>query len=137
MLRSGRTFGKLYTHGITALTRRKGTMDVTELREERRARDRSQGITLRRRLNRTVEAREERRRNQKSGFDIAAALELHLDQCTTRRAMLGLLESWLSEVNTEAGAENDQNYKRAIENAIEVMKSAPDPLTAIAILQRR
>ena len=110
-------------------------MAVTELREERRSRDRSQGIVLRRRLKRLVDAKQERRRGEQSGFDIAAALELHLDQCTTRRAMLTLLESWLAEAN--AGAERDEDYIRAIERAMDVMKSAPDPLSAIAILQRR
>jgi hypothetical protein len=110
-------------------------MGVTELREERRARDRSDGIVLRRRLKRLVETNLERRRSDESGFDIAGALELHLDQCTTRRAMLTLLESWVSEAN--AGAERDQAYIGAIERAMGVMKSAPDPLTAIAILQRR
>ena len=110
-------------------------MGVTELREERRSRDRAQGIVLRRRMKRLVDANAERRRSEQSGFDIAAALELHLDQCTTRRAMLALLESWLSETN--ASVERDEDYVRAIERAIEVMKSAPDPLSAIAILQRK
>jgi hypothetical protein len=112
-------------------------MGVTEMREERRSRDRSQGIVLRRRLKRLVDANIERRRGEQSGFDIAAALELHLDQCTTRRPMLTLLESWLAEANSSAAGERDEDYTRAIERAIEVMKSAPDPLTAIAVLQRR
>jgi hypothetical protein len=110
-------------------------MGVSEVREERRARDRAQGIVLRRRLKRLVDANQERRRSERSGFDIAAALELHLDECKTRRAMLTLLESWLSEAN--AAADRDEEYTRAIEHAAEVMKSAPDPLSAIAILQRR
>lgn len=112
-------------------------MGATEVSEERRARDRSQGIVLRRRMKRLVDANLERRRHAQSGFDIAAALELHLDQCTTRRAMLTLLESWGAEANSAAAEERDEGYVRAIEHAIGVMKSAPDPLSAIAILQRR
>src|SRR5688572_3640445 len=62
---------------------------------ERRARDRSQGITLRRRENQITEV--ERRRPIEGTAEIAAALELHLDQCKTRRAMLTLIETWLGE----------------------------------------
>jgi hypothetical protein len=109
-------------------------MELTESRQERRARDRSRGITLRRRLNQRVDAGLERRSTTQNGFDIAAALELHLDQCTTRRAMLALLESWASETKN---GEQDNDYIRAVERAMEVMKAAPDPLTAIAVLQRR
>ena len=104
---------------------------------ERRVRDRSAGIQLRRRQKRAEALAEDRRSNRGDGFDIAAALELHLDQCTTRRAMLTLLESWMAEANSVTGEERDEDYVRAIGRAIEVMKSAPDPLAAIAILQRR
>lgn len=112
-------------------------MAVSEVQEERRVRDRSQGIVLRRRLKRLVDANLERRRGERSGFDIAAALELHLDQCTTRRAMLALLGSWLEEANNADPDQRDADYIRAIERATEVMKTSPDPLSAIAILQRR
>jgi hypothetical protein len=70
-----------------------------------------------------------------NGFDIASALELHLDQCTTRRSMLGLLEKWLIESKNPEG-ERDEGYCQAVEAAIDVMKSAPDVLSGIAILQR-
>jgi hypothetical protein len=112
-------------------------MGLTELRQERRARDRSQGLTLRRRRNELIEASVERRRSESDGFDIAAALEMHLDECTTRRAMLALLESWLAEATSADSAEQDKRYVQAVERAIEVMKSSPDPLSAIAVLQRR
>jgi hypothetical protein len=101
---------------------------------ERRTRDRSRGIVLRRRESQPVEV--ERRRSDANGIDIAAALELHLDTCTTRRAMIGLLESWLDEAQG-GSTERDDGYIGAVEHAIEVMKAAPDPLTAIAVLQRR
>jgi hypothetical protein len=109
-------------------------MEVIEPRHERRARDRSQGIALRRRLNQRLDPDRERRRTTQYGIDIASALELHLDQCTTRRAMLALLESWASEAKN---GEQDGDYLRAVERAMEVMKAAPDPLSAIAVLQRR
>ena len=107
--------------------------------EERRTRDRSRGIVLRRRQrDRLPEGVPERRRAPpvNNGFDIASALELHLDQCTTRRSMLGLLEKWLIESKNPEAAERDEAYCQAVESAIEVMKSAPDVNTAIAILQR-
>ena len=106
--------------------------------EERRLRDRARGIVLRRRRAEPREGAEERRRVPvQNGFDIASALELHLDQCSTRRAMLALLESWLAEANNPQAAEHDDGYARAVENAIGVMKASPDVVTAIAVLQRR
>lgn len=108
--------------------------------EERRIRDRSRGIVLRRRQRRDQlpEGTVERRRAPpvNNGFDIASALELHLDQCTTRRSMLGLLEKWLIESKNPQAAERDEAYCEAVQSAIEVMKTSPDVLTAIAILQR-
>ena len=112
-------------------------MSLTELRQERRARDRSQGFALRRRRQELIDASLERRRSERSGFDIAAALEMHLDECKTRRAMLTLLESWLAEARNAGPEEQDESYVQAVERAIEVMRSSPDPLTAIAVLQRR
>ena len=103
--------------------------------QERRTRDRSQGIVLRRREKQPVEV--ERRRREPSAFDIASLLEMHLDQCTTRRAMIALLESWLTEANERPEAERDDDYIGAVANAIEVMRGSPDPVTAIAVLQRR
>lgn len=107
--------------------------------DERRQRDRTRGIVLRRRRSEPREGAEERRRTPpaSNGFDIASALELHLDQCSTRRAMLGLLESWLAEAQNPAAAERDDGYRRAVEHAISVMKGSPDVTTAIAVLQRR
>lgn len=102
--------------------------------QERRARDRSVGILLRRRQNRLTEIAEDRRRKAQSGFDIAAALELHLDDVPTRRGMIALLESWLSE--STQSEERDEQYVQAIERAIRVIKSAPDLPTGIAMLQR-
>jgi hypothetical protein len=104
---------------------------------ERRARDRSAGILLRRRQNVPIDPAAERRRPIDEGFDIAGALEMHLDQIKTRRGMITLLESWLEETRQSQATERDENYVRAVEYAIEVMRDAPDPLTAIAILQRR
>ena len=102
---------------------------------ERRIRDRSQGFQLRRRDNQAVDV--ERRRIVDNGFDIASALEMHLDQCTTRRAMIGLLESWLTEANNAEAPARDEGYIGAVTQAIEVMKSAPDVPSGIAVLQRR
>ena len=106
--------------------------------QERRTRDRARGIVLRRRRSEAVPPAEERRRSnaEPNGFDIAAALELHLDQCTTRRAMLTLLESWLREAS-DGDAERDESYITAVQHAAEVMKTAPDVLTGIAVLQRQ
>ena len=102
--------------------------------QERRARDRSQGIQLRRRHREPVEVD---KRRQREDFDIAAALEMYLDQVTTRRAMIELLEAWLNETRTGDRPEHDDDYKHAVEHAIEVMKAAPDVLSAIAVLQRQ
>ena len=103
--------------------------------DERRSRDRSRGIVLRRRRNELPEGQSERRRAPvQNGFDIASALEMVLDENKSRRAMLNLLESWLAE--SRNAAERDEGYIEAVEYAIDVMKSAPDVLTAIAVLQR-
>ena len=104
---------------------------------DRRTRDRSQGIVLRRRTKQPVSPEREQRRSASNGFDIAAALEMHLDQAPTRRAMLALLESWLTEAKHSEATEHDEHYEQAVAHAMEVMKAAPDPTTAIAILQRR
>ncbi|HEX2827267.1 MAG TPA: hypothetical protein VHP37_13040 [Burkholderiales bacterium] len=106
--------------------------------EERRLRDRSRGIVLRRRSNVLPEGQVERRRAPvHNGFDIASALEMHLDEHKGRRAMLNLLESWLSESKSAQGDGHDDGYQQAVEYAIEVMKGSPDVLTAIAVLQRK
>jgi hypothetical protein len=102
---------------------------------ERRGSERSDDIQLRRRENRPVEV--ERRRSNPEGFDIAAALELHLDQCKTRRAMIALLEQWLEEARSREQESQDPEYISAVERAIAVMKGAPDVETAIVTLQRR
>jgi hypothetical protein len=102
---------------------------------ERRAHERSQGTPLRRRRQEWVE--HERRRTNLQGFDIAGVLEMHLDQCKTRRAMLDLLDGWLAEARNSPQESQDPNYISAVERSIEVMKSAPDVETAISILQRQ
>jgi hypothetical protein len=101
---------------------------------ERRTRDRSLGFQLRRRRQQPVE--NERRRDLR-GFDIAGLLEMHLDQCKTRRAMLTLLEGFLTEARNAAPETQDADYITAIERSIEVMRTAPDVETGICILQRR
>ena len=103
--------------------------------QERRRLDRAAGIQPRRREKQRVEKADDRRSGSDNGFDIAGALELHLDQVTTRRGMIALLESWLQEANNSP-AERDENYVRAVTNAITVMTAAPDPLIGIARLQR-
>ena len=105
--------------------------------QERRARDRLAGIQLRRRQNKPVDKPDERQRSSQNGFDIASALELHLDQITTRRGMIALLESWLEEARQTQPPERDENYVAAVEYAIQVMTGASDPIAAIAVLQRR
>jgi hypothetical protein len=102
---------------------------------ERRTRDRSRGIELRRRLQQQVEV--DRRQSGQGTAEIAAALEMHLDQFKTRRAMVGLLEQWLTESRSAELAEQDVEYVKALERAIEVMKSAADVETGIAVLHRR
>jgi hypothetical protein len=105
--------------------------------QERRARDRSAGIQLRRRQNKSVDKPDARKRSSENGFDIASALELHLDQITTRRGMIALLESWLLEARQSEPPERDEKYVAAVEHAIQVMTAASDPIAAIAVLQRR
>ena len=102
--------------------------------QDRRGHNRSDGPRLRRRQNLLPENAADKRRSRHSGFDIAAALEMYLDQITTRRGMIRLLQSWLHETASETG--RDEDYVRAVERAIEVMTSESDPLTAIAMLQR-
>ena len=105
--------------------------------EDRRLRDRTRGIVLRRRRNELREGAVERRREAvNDGFDIASALEMHLDEHKSRRAMLTLLESWLKEAQNPEAAERDEGYSRAVEHAIAVMKTSPDVPSAIAVLQR-
>lgn len=104
--------------------------------QERRARDRSGGIQLRRRQRKPIDKEADKRRSNDNGFDIAAALELHLDLVTTRRGMIALLETWLQEAKGGDSAERDENYVRAVRHAIQVMTDARDPLAAIAVLQR-
>lgn len=95
----------------------------------------SPDIPLRRRQQRPVEF--ERRRSSGVTFDIAAALELYLDQCRTRRAMIHLLEEWLAEARNRGPETQDSSYVHAVERAIDVMNRAPDVQTAIVRLQRR
>lgn len=102
---------------------------------ERRARDRARGIELRRRLKLQVEA--ERRRSRQGTAEIAAALELHLDQFKTRRAMIGLLERWLTESRSAAVEEQDVDYVKALERSIEIMQASPDVETGIAVMHRQ
>jgi hypothetical protein len=103
---------------------------------ERRSYDRSAGILLRRRQNVPIDPAAERRRSRTESFDIAGALEMHLDQVKTRRAMITLLESWLNETNQAPATERNEDYVQALEHAIEVITAAPDMLAGIAILQR-
>ena len=102
---------------------------------ERRTRDRSLGLFLRRRQQKAVE--QERRQNSRPEFDIAAALEMHLDQYKTRHAMMRLLDTWLKEARSGDEASQDAAYISAVERAIEVMKAEADVETAIAVLQRQ
>lgn len=102
---------------------------------DRRARDRSLGVLLRRRQQQKVEV--ERRREAGGASEIAAALEMHLDQCRTRGAMLKLLGGWLAETRDAPPQSQDAEYARAVERAIAVMKQAPDAESGIAMLQRR
>src|SRR5688572_28653908 len=103
--------------------------------QERRKRDRSVGIQLRRRQKQSVDKASDRRSSSDNGFDIAGALELHLDDVPTRRGMITLLETWLQVAN-DSLSERDENYVRAVTHAIAVMTAAPDPLVGIARLQR-
>lgn len=102
---------------------------------DRRTRDRSRGIQLRRRQEQPVDV--ERRKPREDGFDISGALELYLDECKTRGAMTKLLERWLAEARDGDASAQDPEYIRAVERAIDVMRHAPDVQTGIAMLQRR
>jgi hypothetical protein len=97
--------------------------------------DAAEGTPLRRRENRPVEV--DRRRSNRSGFDIGAALELHLDQYKTRRSMVNLLQQWLTEARGRDQDGQDAEYIAAVERAIDVMGKAPDLETAIIMLQQR
>jgi hypothetical protein len=97
--------------------------------------DSSDETPLRRRENRPVEF--ERRRNRANTFDIGALLEMHLDQCKTRRSMIHLLEEWLAESTGREQANQDPEYTEAVQRAIDVMKGAPDVETGIVMLQQR
>src|ERR1700752_405297 len=83
---------------------------------ERRTRERSAGIQLRRRQTVPIDPAAERRRSSQNGFDIAGALEMHLDQIKTRRGMITLLESWLQETTQTSATERDENYVHAVEH---------------------
>ena len=98
--------------------------------------DDSERTPLRRRENRAVEF-DRRRGGGSESFDIGAALELHLDQCKTRRSMIKLLEEWLAESRNRDPDTQNPEYAAAVERAIEVMKNAPDIETAVIMLQRR
>jgi hypothetical protein len=102
---------------------------------ERRTRDRTPGSQLRRR--RKLEVEVDRRDSGQGTAEIGAALELHLDQFKTRRAMIGLLEQWLTESRDSELAEQDVDYVNALERSIEIIKDAPDLETGIAMLHRR
>jgi hypothetical protein len=109
-------------------------MSETNSEPERGNGDAASGQQLRRRRNEPVAV--ERRRGA-GGFDIAAALELYLDNCKTRRAMLELLDQWLAEGRQREQDAESAQYVTAVERAIETMKRAPDVETAIVMLQRR
>ena len=102
---------------------------------ERRLRDRSRGLLLRRRQRKEVQV--ERRQGGQGTSEIAAALELHLDQCKTRRALVDLLELWLTEARNAEQSSQDPDYTSAVERSIEIMKGAPDVETGMAMLQRK
>ena len=103
---------------------------------ERRTRDRSQGIILRRRQKQPVDV--DRRGPVVEGTpEIAEALEMCLDDHPTRRALLTLLETWLGETRNAAPEAQDAAYARALERSLEVVRGAPDVETGIAMLQRR
>ena len=102
---------------------------------ERRTRERSPGSQLRRR--RKLEVEVDRRSSAQGTAEIATALEMHIDQFKTRRAMLGLLEQWLTESRDAELAEQDLEYVDALERSIEIVKAAPDVESGIAMLHRK
>src|SRR5688572_28227967 len=106
-------------------------MAITEtVHPERRKSDRTEGPTLRRRHGQLVHTRIERR-HPYAGFDIAAALELHLDRFPTREAMLVLLESWFYQAEVSGLGEHVGGYAEAVARAAEIMRAAPDAETGI------
>ena len=109
-------------------------MSETNSESDRSNGEPASGVQLRRRRNEPVTF--ERRRSG-GGFDIAAALELYLDNCKTRRAMLELLDQWLAEGRQREQDTESAQYVAAVERAIETMKRAPDVETAIVMLQSR
>lgn len=111
-------------------------MAISETHAERRAWDRSQGIPLRRRHGQLVHTRIERRHSPPAGFDVAAALELHLDQFPTREGLLVLLDAWMYQSQVSGLGEHVEGYAAAIEHAKSVLREAPDAAIAIAVLQR-
>lgn len=108
---------------------------TADQRPERRIRDRSKGIQLRRRQAQQVDI--DRRRGSEGTAEIAAALEMYLDERKTRHAMLKLLEQWLAEARNSGPDAQDAEYVRAVERSIDIMKQATDVETGLAMLQRR
>src|SRR5690349_728662 len=93
LMRSERVLGKLYWHVIVTSTTSGGSMASAATPERRRFDRNEDPAPLHRRHGQLVHITERRRRGNR-GFDIASALELHLDDYPTREAMLELLASW-------------------------------------------
>lgn len=98
---------------------------------------RSTNICLRRRHGqlRRANGLPERRRPPSTPFDIAGALELNLDRFPTKAAMLTLLQSWLYAAEAEDLNDTRPAYAHALRVAIEIMRSADNPVQALPRLR--
>jgi hypothetical protein len=65
----------------------------------------SEPLTRRRRSIRPLHAAPERRKKKSSGFDVAAALEPHLDRFPTKELLWHVLVGWLDAAKREKLAE--------------------------------
>ena len=81
-------------------------------------------------------SRGDRRKNRTSGFDVAAALELQLDRCPTKDALLRLLKTWFAAARQQGVSARMTQYRYALARAIRVMTKAPTAEEAILELQR-
>ena len=77
----------------------------------------------------------ERRRRPSAPFDIASTLELNLDRFPTKAAMLTLLQSWLYAADAEDLNDTRPEYAHALRVAIELMRSADNPVRALPLLR--
>jgi hypothetical protein len=113
--------------------------------EERRGSARLKATPLRRRVHVRSTGRSsvlgtdptppERRKSKKEGFDVAVTLELNLDRCPTKPAMLTFVKSVLYSAETGEFGSGHSGYVEALKRAIDVLEHSTELLEAVATLQ--